>query len=114
MCWRLTWVFVLAGDERLWRRRQRAQNAGDAAAAHCWLPPTLSRRCRLGGGGDERMAAAVPRRSGVAEPLRSAELAYPRDAVRLRHGRCRRLPADGDPELDQSAAGRRSAAGRTA
>ena len=47
----------------------------------------------------------------AAEPVRSARLAYPRDAVRLRDGGDRRLPADRDPELDRAASGQRRSAG---
>ena len=46
----------------------------------------------------------------AAERLCAADLARPRDAVRLRRGSRRRFPADGDPQLD----GRAAAAWRAA
>ena len=52
------------------------------------------------------MAAWLPLLAGEhgpAEPLRSAELAHPRDAVRFHHGRGRRLPADRDSRTGPTA-----------
>ena len=47
----------------------------------------------------------------IADPLRSGGMAYPRNAVRLRDGGGRGVPADGHSELDRTAAGAGTPAG---
>src|ERR1700710_2507345 len=105
MCWHLTWPCVLAGDVRLWRQRRGLQNAPNAAAAHRRIPSVLPRRRGLGDAVDGGVDADAHRPTGIAEQVRSAELAYPRDAVRLCYGYCRWFPADRDPQLDRPRAG---------
>src|SRR5579859_5568319 len=108
MCWRLTWPCVPAGDVRLWRSRRGPQNA---AAADRRIPPVLPRRLGVGCVVDGGVAAAADRRSGITERLRPAELAHPRNAVRLRDGHGWRVSADRDPELDQPRSGGGNTAG---
>src|SRR5689334_18489030 len=82
------------------------QSEADAATAHRWVPSVLPRRRRLGGGGDGGVAAADERRPFSANPLRPIELACARDAVRLRDGSGRWVPAHGNPQLDRPRSGR--------
>src|SRR5690348_10374763 len=113
----MTNLKVLAPDMALCPRRWSAiMDERDAtpntAISQRGIPPVLP-GCRfVVGVGARRLAAAADRADRPAEPLRSDQPAHPRDAVRLRDGGDRRLPADRDSQLDWPSPRRRHEAAR--
>src|SRR6185312_9073677 len=75
------------------------------------LPPILSCGRLVGASGARAVDRHVQHGHRSAQPLRSASLAYPRNAVRLRHGGYCGLPAHRDSELDLAASDQRSSPG---
>ena len=84
---------------------ERLRRARHSRGARLRLPADVSRRRKLGGYRARAVARDVLRIYAIADPVRPAGLACARDAVRLRDGGGRRLPADRDSELDRPAAG---------
>src|SRR6185503_15564209 len=84
--------------------------ADGAGVAVLRLPALLPRRGPLRRTGHGALDRGAGDRPAARRRLRGGGLARTRDAVRLRAGGARRLPDDGDPELDRADAARRPAA----